>query len=266
MAKPIRKGEWQMARHAALAGSMLLALFLVGPASPASAQTAGTRLHQFDAQSWFARGSGAAGPWSSTLWRLSYGSVSDTSRVGVQADYIFGGARGESFLTLGLTYRLPVGVFRGAAAAPATPVDRGFAARTILRYGSFSFNIPGGRAASAGVGLGSEWTILLPQQPGGGRLAIVADYVRYFSNATTAPLGTGPGPASTYSIALVFKPARRTAQGPAPGWHYASTQSSADLLGAEWGFTAGGRGSTVEIAAGSSYSWTGFFIGLSKTF
>jgi hypothetical protein len=261
-----------MARYGVSAGALILALFLAGAAPPsASAQMADEVLHQFQVQPWFARGSGPAGTWSSTLWRLSYRRVSAGSPVGLGIGYVLGGAMGETFLTLDASYRLPLGVFREGlvtrqGVAAQAPVDRGFGARAIARYGSFSFNIAGGRATSTGLGVGTEWTVLLPQQPSGGRLAIVADYVTYFGNTTTAPLGTGPGRASTYSIALVFKPARRSPEGSASGWRYASTLTSSDLLGAEWSFSAGATGSSIEIAAGSTYTWTGFFIGVSKTF
>jgi hypothetical protein len=248
-----------MRRYRAAAGPVFLvfatAVLAATLSIPATAQTAAFQ-HQVGVQAWFAQGSSPGATWTSTLWHLEYAGVHPVSPFGLSAAYLGGGGRGETFWTVGASYRLPL---RSMAAGTAPPV-----VRVKAEYGSFRFNVPGGQATSAGVGFGLEAALPLGA-PGGGRLALVADYSSFGSNATTAPLGSGAGPVSTYTIALVYKPVRAPAQGPAPGVIYAGGPDR-ELMGEDWAFTAGARSISAEVPFTSRHTWTGFFIGVRKSF
>lgn len=170
---------------------------------------------------------------------------------------------GEAFWTVDALYRLrfePIDLTTGAVVPP-------WSVGLKASYGSFRWIAAGGgTATSAGLGIGTEATVRLRELPGGGRLFAAVDYLTFPGNATTGPGGSGSGPLSMWSVTVHYKPARRAAEGPATGTVYASTLRDPRAMGSEWDFAVGSLSITAGNPGASTYQWTGFFVGVGKTF
>ena len=168
---------------------------------------------------------------------------------------------GETFWTVDLTYRPR---FEPPDLASGVTGRRGPVFVTATAgYGSFRWNVAGGVATSAGFGFGFDATVLLGSPARGGRVALLVDYTTFPSNAFTSPSGSGTGQGSLWSVAIHYKLPRKMAAGPTAGTVYVSTVPNIPALGAEWDLTGGFTSLTLP---GSTYQWTGFFVGVGKTF
>ena len=249
-----------MARHGVLVIGLIV-LLVLGPAGApgAYAQMTGEgKYHRLALQYW---------PTTTSFFGLHYSGSALATPFGLRAQYLSGStslSQSESFWEIDLTYRLAFKFERPDMRT--APLGGGpVLIRSTVGYASFSWNAALGPATSRGFGIGSEATMIVRSLEGGGTLALVGDFVWFPSTSTTGPLGSGTGSMLTWSIGLRYKsPARKA--GPTTDSVYVSTLKAPELLGKEWDFTGGWMNRKVDSTSASTYTWSGFYVAVGKTF
>lgn len=201
--------------------------------------------HTLGGSVWFAAGSATvgAGPtstWSSTVWGLVYEGVSVTSPWGVQLRYETGS--NESLWSADVSFSTPVpnmslGVFAG--------------------YGSMTIASPS--LSSTGFRIGLDAVLPTQGRLTGASWTPVARVIWHPSNTVVTSLGTTRGQSTEWSVGVRIKPPAMMRPSA-----YALASTAAGLRhDTSWSAELGYRSTS---GSGSSFSWTGAYVILAKTF
>ncbi len=228
------------------------ALAVLLAAAPAGAQMAAPARHTVEVSSWSASASSSTGAaWTVGLWGLQYSMVRGDSPWGLQVRVLSGSHAGgtDTFWSLDATYDL------GAGAVQATG---------LVGYESLQWAPPGLSVRSSGVRVGID-----VRRPVASGWTVHARLVWSPSNAS-AGLAPSSGAATEWSVGVHYKL-------PSMGMALQAPSFTPALLGGvgrpsplpptDWGMALTYTSKTVDAgAAGSTYTWSGVQIALTKTF
>ncbi|MDQ7819341.1 MAG: hypothetical protein QN173_08940 [Armatimonadota bacterium] len=221
-------------------------------AVPAGAQMAAPARHTVEATYWPASASSSTGAaWTVGLWGLDYRMVRGDSPWGLRLRVLSGAhaAGTDTFWSADATHDL------GADAVQLTG---------LVGYGSLQWAPPGLSVRSSGVRVGVE--VRRPLAEG---WAVTARFVWSPSNAS-AGLTTSSGAATEWSVGLHYKLPSLRMSGDSPPYVPAllgGVGRPSPLPPTDWGMAVTYTSTTVDAgAAGSTYTWSGLQIALTKTF
>jgi hypothetical protein len=220
-------------------------------AVPAAAQMAPLTRHTVEVSSWSASASSSAGAaWTVGLWGVQYSMVRGDSPWGLRLRVLSGShaAGTDTFWSLDATYDL------GADTVHI---------RGLVGYESLQWAPPGVLVRSRGVRVGVD-----VRRPVGAGWTLGAELLWSPANAS-AGLATSSGAAVEWSVRVHYKaPSVRVADGlsvtPAV---LGGVGRPTPLPPTDWGMAVTYTSKTVDAGnAGSTYTWSGLQIALTKTF